>query len=154
SAAFARALFGTNHRYGTSLAGTAEVIKTFTTDDLKKYYSVAYRPDNATLIVTGDVTADLVLPLLEKTFGSWMPPAGPITHAPIAAGQQPAGRTIYLIDKPGAPQSQIRIGGVGVPRATPDFFPLQVLNTILGGSFTSRLNNNLREVHGYAYGAS
>jgi predicted Zn-dependent peptidase len=154
SAAFARVLFGANHRYGTSLAGTAEVIKTFTTDDLKKYYSSAYRPDNATLIVTGDVTADLVLPLLESAFGSWKPPAEPITHAPTTPGQQPAGRTIYLIDKPGAPQSQIRIGDVGVARSSPDFFPLQVLNTILGGSFTSRLNNNLREVHGYAYGAS
>jgi zinc protease len=153
STAFARVLFGTNHRYGTPLAGTAEVIKTFTTDDLKKYYSYAYRPDNATLIVTGDVTADRVVPLLEKAFGSWKPPAEPIAHAAIAPGQPPAGRTIYLIDKPGAPQSQIRIGGVGVPRSTPDFFPLQVLNTMLGGSFTSRLNNNLREVHGYAYGA-
>jgi predicted Zn-dependent peptidase len=135
------------------LAGTAEVIKTFTTDDLKKYYSSAYRPDNATLIVTGDVTADRAVPLLEKAFGSWKAPAEPIAHTPLAPGQQPAGRTIYLIDKPGAPQSQIRIGGVGVPRSTPDFFPLQVLNTVLGGSFTSRLNNNLREVHGYAYGA-
>lgn len=154
SAAFARVLFGTSHRYGTPLAGTAEVIKTFTTDDLKKYYSSTYRPDNATLIVTGDVTADLVLPLLESAFGSWKRPADPITHAPIAGGQQPTGRTIYLIDKPGAPQSQIRIGGVGVQRSTPDFFPLQVLNTVLGGSFTSRLNNNLREVHGYAYGAN
>src|SRR5262249_18345398 len=66
---------------------------------------------------------------------------------------QPAARQIYLIDKPGAPQSQIRIGAIGVPRSTPDYFPLQVLNTILGGSFTSRLNNNLREVHGYSYGA-
>ena len=60
---------------------------------------------------------------------------------------------VYLVDKPGAPQSQIRIGNVGVPRSTPDFFPLQILNTILGGSFTSRLNINLREVHGYTYGA-
>jgi predicted Zn-dependent peptidase len=61
---------------------------------------------------------------------------------------------MYLVDKPGAPQSQIRIGWVGVPRSTPDYFPINVMNTILGGSFTSRLNNNLREVHGYAYGAS
>ena len=57
------------------------------------------------------------------------------------------------MDKPGAPQSQIRIGWIGVPRSTPDFFPLQVLNTVLGGSFSSRLNNNLREQHGYTYGA-
>ena len=154
SAAFARVLFGANHRYGTPAAGTAEVIKTFASGDLKDYYTHAYRPDNATLIVVGDTTPDIVLPQLESAFGSWKNPAGTVTHAPIAPGQQPSGRTIYLIDKPGAPQSQIRIGGIGVPRSTPDFFPLQVLNTILGGSFTSRLNNNLREVHGYAYGAS
>src|SRR3982751_1567691 len=61
---------------------------------------------------------------------------------------------VYLIDKPGAAQSQVRIGWVGVPRSTPDYFALRVLNTILGEAFTSRLNNNLREVHGYAYGAS
>jgi predicted Zn-dependent peptidase len=63
-------------------------------------------------------------------------------------------RTVYLVDKPGAPQSQIRIGWVGVPRSTPDYFPIQVMNTILGGSFASRLNMNLREKNGYTYGAS
>lgn len=66
---------------------------------------------------------------------------------------QPDARRIVLIDRPGAAQSQVRIGWVGVPRTTPDYFPLIVLNTVLGGSFTSRLNTNLRETHGYAYGA-
>jgi predicted Zn-dependent peptidase len=61
---------------------------------------------------------------------------------------------IYIVDMPGAEQSQVRIGWVGVPRSTPDYFALQVLNTVLGGSFTSRLNQNLREQHGYSYGAS
>ena len=153
SAAFARVLFGANHRYGTPAAGTAEVIKTFTSEDLKSFYASAYRPDNATLIVVGDVTPDRVLPQLESAFGTWKAPAGAKPRQSLASGQQPPARTIYLVDKPGAPQSQIRIGGIGVPRSTTDFFPLQVLNTILGGSFTSRLNNNLREVHGYAYGA-
>ncbi len=63
-------------------------------------------------------------------------------------------REVYLVDKPGAPQSQIRIGFVGVPRSTPDYFPIEVMNTILGGSFSSRLNLNLREEHGYTYGAN
>jgi zinc protease len=67
---------------------------------------------------------------------------------------QPAQRQIVIVDMPGAEQSQVRIGWVGVPRSTPDYFPLQVLNTILGGSFSSRLNQNLRETHGYTYGAS
>ena len=71
----------------------------------------------------------------------------------MPAAAQLTKRQIYLIDKPGAAQSQIRIGWVGVPRSTPDYPTLQVLNTILGGSFTSRLNTNLRETHGYSYGA-
>jgi zinc protease len=72
----------------------------------------------------------------------------------VPAAPQLTARRIYLVDKPAAAQSQIRIGWVGVPRATPDYFALRVLNTILGGSFTSRLNQNLREEHGYSYGAS
>src|SRR3954467_10148699 len=69
-------------------------------------------------------------------------------------GAWSAAREIYLVDKPGAPQSQVRIGWVGVARSTPDYFPITVMNTVLGGSFTSRLNMNLREKHGYSYGAS
>src|SRR5206468_12456007 len=79
------------------------------------------------------------------------PAAAPAT---LPAVPEITTRTIYLVDKPGAPQSQIRIGWVGVPRSTPDYFPIQVMNTILGGSFASRLNMNLREKNGYTYGAS
>jgi zinc protease len=91
--------------------------------------------------------------LLEQTFGSWKPTGTAGKPAPLPAPEQLSTRQIYIVDKPGAAQSQIRIGWVGVPRATPDYPTLQVLNTILGGSFTSRLNTNLRETHGYAYGA-
>ncbi|HKB13824.1 MAG TPA: pitrilysin family protein [Vicinamibacterales bacterium] len=150
--AFARVLYGKSHRYGTPQMGTAETIRTFTADDLRGFYASTFRPESSTLLAIGDFQGATVVPLLERQFGSWkssgaaaaekMPPVEPI-----------AARQIVLIDKPGAPQSQIRIGAVGVPRATPDYFPLIVMNTVLGGSFTSRLNNNLREVHGYAYGA-
>src|SRR5450759_78239 len=75
-------------------------------------------------------------------------------HATLPAAPEPARREIYLVDKPDAAQSQVRIGWIGVPRSTPDYFPIQVMNTILGGSFSSRLNLNLREQHGYTYGAS
>ena len=104
------------------------------------------------LIVTGDVTAEMVVPVIEKAFGT----AATTTDRNAAgeAATRPDARRVYLIDKPEAAQSQIRIGAIGVPRATPDYFPIRVLNTILGGAFTSRLNTNLREVHGYAYGAS
>ena len=76
------------------------------------------------------------------------------TPEKLPAVARTGGRADYLVDKPGAPQSQIRIGWIGVPRSTPDYFPIQVMNTVLGGSFTSRLNINLREEHGYTYGAS
>ena len=154
TAAFPRVLYGTTHRYGTPLYGTAEIIKTLTPEDLKSFYTGAYRPDSATLLVVGDVSGDQVLPLVEKQFGSWKPAAERPPSQPLPQVAQHASRQIYLIDKPSAAQSQIRIGVVGVPRATPDYFPLIVMNTILGGSFTSRLNNNLREQHGYTYGAS
>jgi predicted Zn-dependent peptidase len=94
------------------------------------------------------------MPLLESSFGAWKPAGSQPSHATQPSVQPPAARQVYLVDKPDAAQSQIRIGTIGVARSTPDFFPLQVLNTVLGGSFTSRLNMNLREQHGYAYGAS
>jgi zinc protease len=153
SVAFSRILYGKAHRYGTPQFGTAETIKTFTTDDLRAFYRSAFRPENATLLAVGDVTADKVMPLFEKNFGAWKA-SGAAAAEKLPAVEQPAARQIYLIDKAGSPQSQIRIGWIGVPRSTPDFFPIQVLNTILGGSFSSRLNMNLREQHGYTYGAS
>ena len=98
---------------------------------------------------------DKALPLLESSFGGWKA-QGARSGAGRAARRCRSSptRTIYLVDKPGAPQSQIRIGWIGVPRSTPDYFPIQVMNTILGGSFASRLNMNLREKNGYTYGAS
>jgi len=152
--AFARLLFGPSHRYGTGAVGTAATIKSFTTADVKSFHSAAYQPGNATLIVVGDVTADAVVPQLEQQFGAWRADGTPLRHATSPPPPQPAQRQIAIVDMPGAEQSQVRIGWVGVPRSTPDYFPLQVLNTILGGSFSSRLNQNLREQHGYAYGAS
>ena len=153
SVAFSRILYGKGHRYGTPQMGTAETIKTFTAEDLRAFYIATFRPENAVLLAVGDITADKAVPLFEKSFGGWKG-SGVAVSEKLPAADAPAARTIYLIDKPGAAQSQVRIGTIGVPRSTADFFPIQVLNTILGGSFTSRLNNNLREVHGYTYGAS
>ena len=150
--AFARVLYGTAHRFGTATIGTAQTLRTFTPEDLRAYYTSAFRPDNATIVVVGDVTAATIMPLLEKSFGGWKT-AGAVTHVKQPAPPPRTRREIYLVDKPNSPQSQIRIGNVGVPRSTPDYFPLEVMNTILGGSFSSRLNLNLRETHGYTYGA-
>jgi predicted Zn-dependent peptidase len=151
--AFPRVVFGAQHRYGTAMIGTAASLQSITTADLKAAHDAQFRPANAVLVVAGDVTADSLVPMLERAFGHWKGAAGAGSAALTAAPQLTA-RHVYLIDKPGAAQSQVRIGWVGVARSTPDYFPLRVLNTILGEAFTSRLNTNLREVHGYAYGAS
>ena len=151
--AFPRLVFGEKHRYGTAAGGGAAELKSMTLEDVRAFHRAYYRPEHATLLVVGDVTASSVLPLLERTFGNWKPAGLPGTVTPLPAAAQLTKRQIYIIDKPGAAQSQIRIGWVGVPRSTPDYPTLQVLNTILGGSFTSRLNTNLRETHGYSYGA-
>src|SRR5262245_25706847 len=151
---YARVLYGPEHRYGVPTFGTAETMKAFAVDDLKTFYASIFRPDNSAILVVGDVTADRVLPLLESSFGAWKAGSGPKPAQTLPSANEPSARTTYLVDKPGAAQSQIRIGWIGVPRSTPDYFPLRVLNTLLGESFTSRLNMNLREQHGYTYGAS
>ena len=153
SVTFAGVLYGPMHRFGTPQFGTAATIKAFTPDDLRSYYASAYRPDNGVLLAVGDVTAASLIPQLERTFGPWKA-SGQAPPLKLPQAPQHGGRQIYLVDKPGAAQSQVRIGWIGVQRSTPDYFPIQVMNTILGGSFSSRLNMNLREVHGYTYGAS
>jgi zinc protease len=150
--AFARVVYGATHRYGTATIGTTTTLEAVTPERLRGFHAATYRPDNATLIVVGDVTPAAVLPLLERAFGSWRAAEqGARTRLPAAS--QVAARAVTIVDMPGAEQSQIRIGAIGVARSAPDYFALQVLNTVLGGSFTSRLNQNLREEHGYAYGA-
>jgi predicted Zn-dependent peptidase len=152
--AFPRVIYGPTHRYGTSANGLPPAIEAFTVADLQSFYRAHYRPDNATLLVVGDVTPASIMPLLEKQFGSWKAEGMAPLVAEVPTAPQLKARQIYIVDKPDAAQSQIRIGWVGVPRSTPDYAALQVLNTILGGSFTSRLNQNLREKNGYSYGAS
>jgi predicted Zn-dependent peptidase len=151
--AFPRLVFGDKHRYGTSAGGGTAEVKAMTLADVRAFHATYYRPELSTLLVVGDITPAAVLPTLERAFGSWKGQGAAPKVAPVPTAAQLTGRKIYIVDKPGAAQSQIRIGWVGVPRSTPDYPTLQVLNTILGGSFTSRLNTNLREEHGYSYGA-
>jgi len=150
--AFSRLLYGPMHRYGTGATGTQATLKAMTTADLEAFHASYYQPANSTLVVVGDVAAGAATALLEKQFGGWKGAAAARRVTVPVAEQRPRGE-IVIVDKPGAEQSQIRIGWVGVARDTADYFALQVLNTILGGSFTSRLNQNLRERNGYAYGA-
>jgi predicted Zn-dependent peptidase len=154
--AYAAIVFGADHAYGRPTLGTEASVKQVTPDEIRSYYQQHYRPNNAMLIVVGDVRPDDIKRHLTTLFDRWPrrnAPAPVITRAPVWDNTSARRTTIYLIDKPGAPQSSVRIGAIGVARSTPDYFPLLVMNTILGVPFTSRLNQNLRETRGYTYGA-
>lgn len=150
--AYATALYGEQHPYGRPLTGTETSVADITRDDLVKFYTTYFRPNDATLLVVGDVRPDDIERRALALFSGWARADVPT----VAEGSAPVPKatTLVLIDKPGAAQSSFRLGGIGVPRTTDDYFAIQVMNTILGGSFTSRLNQNLRETHGYTYGAN
>jgi zinc protease len=149
--AFPAIIYGAQHPYGLASIGTEASVKSLTTADLQSYYQTNFRPNNATLIIVGDIKPEQIEQKIASLFGAWQSGEVPVVNY----GQPPkaTSTTIYLIDKPGAAQSSFRIGSVGVPRSTKDYFALTVMNTILGGSFSSRLNQNLRETRGYTYGA-
>lgn len=154
SYAFPRVVFGPTHRFGTPAGGLAPAIEAITADELRAFYKEHYVSGNATIVVTGDVTLAGVKAELDKAFAGWASTGTRAASAALPVAPQLTRREVVLVDKPGAAQSQIRIGWVGVPRSTPDFATLEVLNTILGGSFGSRLNQNLREKNGFTYGAA
>src|SRR5262249_1919066 len=145
-----KVLYG-NQAYGRQLTGDEKTVKAMTRDDLVNFYNTYYRPNNATLIVVGDVDTNSIKEKLEKAFSGWKSadvPAMKMDNMTMAA--KPA---IYLVDKPGAAQSSVSIGQVGIERNNPDFYAVQVMNSILGGGGTARLFMNLREDKGYTYGA-
>jgi zinc protease len=151
--AFAATLYGPDHPYGASLLGTAETLGVLTRDDLVGYHRARYAPGQATLIVAGDVSRDDLHGLLAVAFQGWEGQGEAIPPATPPPTSDPPGRQVLLVDMPGASQSELRIGTVGVSRSTERFHTLVVANTVLGGSFTSRLNTKLREEKGYTYGA-
>src|SRR6476661_1202297 len=149
--AFSRPPYGTDHPYGRSNLGTEESMQRIGEADLRDFWRRWFRPDTAALIVVGAIDAAELRPLAERLWASW-------TAAPIAAASKPeapAASTVarvVIVDKPSAPQAELRIGRIGTVRTTPDFPALQVLNEAIGGGFTSRLNLDLREEKGYTYG--
>lgn len=150
--AFTRRLYGDAHPLGRPAEGTPSSVRGMDPAALRAFYQARYRPGSSHLIVVGDVRADDIIPRLERAFAGWQGAAAPAVNA--AEVPAPLGDTrVYLVDRPGAAQSEIRIGHVGIPRTHRDYFPLVVMNTILGGAFSSRINLNLRESKGYSYGA-
>ncbi|MFL6256460.1 MAG: insulinase family protein [Pyrinomonadaceae bacterium] len=150
---FQSVVYGRNHPYGHPLTGDEASLQSFTPDDVRGFYDTYYRPNNSALIVVGDVKPDAVVAKLEKAFANWKSahvPAVDVSAAPVQRDHS----TIYLVDRPGSVQSVIQIGQVAAPRSSPDYFPLFVMNRILGGASSARINLNLREDKGYTYGAS
>jgi zinc protease len=147
----AASLYGSRHPYGYSEIGTEASVKAMTRDDMKAFWKQNFVPNNAALVVAGDISMSELRALADKTFGAWQrgTPVRPALGTP--AGTQ---ARVVVVDKPGSPQTQLRVAAIGAPRSSPDFRPLQVMNLALGGLFSSRINMNLREKNGYTYGAS
>lgn len=146
----ANALYGPKHPYGYPEIGTEASVKAMSVADLQAFWKQNFVPNNAALIVAGDITMPELRALAEKAFGGWQ--RGTPAQPQLAAPQTTEARVV-IVNKPG-PQTQLRVGTIGAPRSSPDFRPLQLMNVTLGGSFSSRINMNLREKNGYTYGAS
>jgi zinc protease len=150
--AFARVLYGENHPYGAPLLGSRESLSSLTVDDVRAYHAARYAPGQATLVAVGDVEREGLDSLLADAFAGWSGRGEDLLTLPEAR-DGPGGLAIYIVDKPGAAQSEVRIGRVARAWRSEGYHETQVTNTVLGGSFTSRLNTTLREEKGYTYGA-
>ncbi|MGM9992563.1 MAG: M16 family metallopeptidase [Candidatus Bruticola sp.] len=181
SCAFSRLIYRADpeNRQGYSLNGLAQTYASLNRQDVVSYYKRYYAPQNAFFSVTGDVDIDKVMEQLESKFGSWKraelsrqetavefkeglnKPVSALKKgssqslnlAALPKTSSGVGKILYVVDRPGSHQSVLRVGRIGFARNTKYFFPLKVMNTALGGSFMSRLNQNLREKNGYTYGA-
>jgi zinc protease len=147
---FSNLLYGRG-TYGNTVMGNSDSVARFAIADVKSFYSAHFIPNNTAIVIAGDIDAKDAVATVRRLFSDWKrgaePPRPPITPAPIENSR------IYLVDRPTAVQSEIRVGHIGVARSTEDYFPLTVMNALLGGVFNSRINLNLREKHGYTYGA-
>jgi zinc protease len=144
-------LFGADNPYAYDALGTADSLHAITRDDVTAFYAKNYGPRGSLLELTGDVTVAEAHKLADEAFGKWSSNAAPVAPPPAPAVPE---RKILVVDKPGSPQTALLTFGVGLPRSSPDYPAVTVMNTILGGLFSSRINMNLREQHGYTYGAS
>ncbi len=145
------ALYGKQHPYGYTELGTAQSNGSITRDELVNFWQHGYAPGNSALIVAGDMTEPELRDLATRQFGKWSGAASP---APAPAVPQKISARTIVIDRGAAPQTALRVGGIGAPRASPDYVPLIVMNDAMGGLFSSRINLNLREKNGYTYGAN
>jgi len=150
---FPRYLYGANHAYGLPFtgSGTEASVSKLTREDLSKFHQAWFKPNNATLVVVGDLTLAEISPKLEKLFKDWKKGDSPKKN--LSEVKLPVKAQVYLIDRPGSLQSVILAGHVAPSTANPDEIAITTMNNILGGNFTSRLNMNLREDKHWSYGA-
>jgi len=150
---FPKILYGSAHAYGNPLtgSGTESSVEKMTRADMKNFHDTWLKPNNATLIVVGDATLGDLKPRLEKLFAGWKP--GEVPKKNIAEVQPQTKAMVYLIDRPDSLQSVILAGHVAPPKSNPEEIAIETMNNILGGTFTSRVNMNLREDKHWSYGA-
>jgi zinc protease len=146
-------LYGKGHSYGNPLtgSGTEESVARLTREDLARFHQTWFRPNNSTLVVAGDTTLAEITPKLEKLFADW--PKKPVPAKNISRVQFPAKPVVYIMDRPGALQSDILVGQVAPPHSSPEQIAIETMNSIFGGDFGARLNMNLREDKHWSYGA-
>jgi len=144
------ALYGSRHPYGYTELGTEASMKAMSRQDMTDFWARNFVPNNAALVVAGDISMAQLRSLAEKSFAAWQrgAPVRPALGTPETTNAR-----VVIVDKPGSPQTELRVAWIGPPRSSPDFLALQVMNNELGGLFSSRINMNLREQHGYSYGA-
>lgn len=148
---FRRQLYG-DHPYARTVTGEVEDVRAIKIDDMKHWFTTHVRPDNAVLYFAGDITPDAAVKLAEKYLGGWKAD-GKFTPPSLASTPGQNATHIYLYDRPGSEQSQIRVGHLSIKRDNPDYASGRVLSNILGGGFNSRLNKAIRVDKGLTYGA-
>ena len=143
--------WGADHPYGTPAVGSETSVKSIKVADVARQYTATWHAGNASLVIAGNIDAATIQPLLEARFGNWKGSAG--ARPEVAAPASLLKTRLVFVEQPGAVQSVIRVGGPGPRRSDPNYWPTEVAATLFGGMFSSRLNMNLREEHGWSYGA-
>lgn len=137
--------------YSKPLEGTENILNSLQRDDLQNFYNTYYKPDNLIIAFVGDIDEARAVKLVEEKFGSFTGKF--VNNANIENETMSSGKKVFIVKKPGAVQSSLKVGHLAFKRNIPNYIPASVMNTMLGGSFTSRINKNLREVNGFTYGA-
>jgi zinc protease len=148
---FSRFLYAAESRYARPDGGDEESVSAITRDEVVRFHRERYQPSVTTIVISGDITADEAERLAARTLGDWK--GGTPGRVTIVDAPARLSRAVHLVAKADAAQSELRVGHVGLPRNHPDYFEVVVMNAVLGGLFSSRINLNLREAHGYTYGA-